>query len=69
MAFLQKQSDNEVMKPQLLQLALLARLLQLALLARQTAKAAKHDLDLNDLADVLFVARKQAGVPDHLLPN
>lgn len=40
----------------------------LGLLARQVAKAAKRDNSLNDLADTLYVACVQAGLPEHLLP-
>lgn len=45
------------------------QLLQLALLARQTAKAAKRNPSLNDLADILFVACVQAKIPVHLWPK
>lgn len=44
-------------------------LFDLALLARQTAKDAKRDQALSDLADLLYITCVQAKVPMHLLPR
>lgn len=41
----------------------------LALLARQVAKTAKRNPELNDIADALYVACVQCGVPKGLLPQ